>query len=60
LLVLLVSQRLLTMPLPGTEPFKGSVQFQFTVTFVLFQPAAFGAGESVGLATGPVVSGWIL
>ena len=39
------------------QPPVSSVQFQVTVTSVVFQPAALAAGDWVGLAVGAVVSG---
>src|SRR5205807_362100 len=41
-------------PLPTPDPASAAVQV--TVTSLLFQPAAFGAGDSVALTVGPVLS----
>ena len=57
LLTLLVVQLAGSMPLMDPELVEGSLQFQVTVTLLLFQPEGAAAGDWVGLATGAVVSG---
>ena len=56
LLMLLVVQLAGSMPLTNPELVTGSLQFQLTVTLLLFQPEGAAAGDWVGLATGAAVS----
>jgi hypothetical protein len=47
---------LLVVQLLGSRPDPLSVQFQVTVTSLLFQPAVFAGGARVAFAVGGVVS----
>src|SRR5207249_3354565 len=48
---------LLVVQLAASTPAAASVQFQVTVTSLVFQPAALAWGDRLGLAAGGVVSG---
>jgi len=50
-------EALLVVQLAGSTPAAVSVQFQETVTSLVFQPAALAVGDWLGLAVGGVVSG---
>src|SRR5512134_4163933 len=48
------------LTLAATTPEVASVQDQFTVTSVLFQPLPFGAVRPANIIAGPVLSSWIV